>query len=794
MANDPADWQGQGPDPQYRFDPPEFTVALPEQPDTPPHTEAPDPSSVQPGASGPRRRLTPGRVFLAVTLLVVLTVVGVYQGVVRPELSVGAGGMAFRFDLPWWLSDRVRQLDEDTDFSRRRLRAILPYSTQSPAMAGYHSAIAATPETPQWVQVDLGREYLINEIALVPASLQHEELIDNFAFPRRFRVQISTDPEFRTSTLVADNSSTDYPAPGRYPCFIPAIDLTARYVRVTVTQHVVESGRPVFALGELIVLSGKRNVAAWRPVRSTGSQELSGRWSREYLVDGISILPAPVGVPLGASSSLANGYLMVAAAHDDAVWVQLDLGRPHTIDEIRLIPAHSPGNADVPGWGFPAGFRVEVANDPGLTDAVPYAVYRSVERVDNRPLIVPAETRHMLSRNLIGSQWEAEPADYPADSVDARYVRITATQYDPRLNPPQFALAEVQVYSGDSNVAINASVTASDVESGEVAADRLEAQYLVDEFSSESRLLEYPVWLDHLKKRRRLEEQLAQTNARLDEEVNLVWMQLGVGVGLALIVTVGGMLWYTRWQTASMQTQTVELRNQIASDLHDDIGSNLGAIALLCQTISIRGDIPDGLHDEFAEIREVALETSDSMRDIVWLMRTSTSGLSDFVGRLRATSARMLHQCEVTFHDKSEHPDVAISLNWRRNVFLSFKEVLHNAARHSNATQVRIELEFDADRMRIFVKDNGIGFDLQTRREGGLGVNSISARTRELGGNAEFQTAPGQGTAVTLEIPFVHPGNLWGTLMTRLGRRWSKWTEHEKIRRLSRSASPTRSE
>ena len=145
----------------------------------------------------------------------------------------------------------MRQLEEDAHFYRQRLRSLPPYSEQSQAHAGYHSAIVGSPETPQWVQIDLGREYQISEIALVPAALHDERLIEGFAFPKRFHVQISSDPQFHTSTLVADHSSSDYPEPDRYPCFVPAIDLTARYVRVTVTEHAELSGRSFFALGGL---------------------------------------------------------------------------------------------------------------------------------------------------------------------------------------------------------------------------------------------------------------------------------------------------------------------------------------------------------------------------------------------------------------------------------------------------------------------------------------------------------------------------------------------------------------
>jgi signal transduction histidine kinase len=673
-------------------------------------------------------------------------------------------------DLPWGLSEKVRQIDDDRSFFDLRLKSVPPYSTQSKIRAGFHSQFVATANQIQWVQVDLGREFAISRIALVPTAVQWEnEIVEGYGFPSRFRVQVSNDADFKSSDLVADHTSTDYPNPGRYPVQYPALELTGRYVRITVTRHSTSGGRAFFALGELIVLSGNRNVAAWRPVRSTGSEEIATRWSREYLVDEISILPLPMGVVGQSFSSVSDGFLSKPSpTPKTSQWVQIDLGQDVLIDEIRLVPARPPDQADIPGWGFPSRFKVEVARQSDLQDAITYCDFSDIEiqHWTDRPLVLPAETREMLSQKGGDRGWKPEPQNFPSAPVTARYVRLTATRLDPRIEPHYLALAEIQVYADDTNVAPESKVTASDP-AGKSAGARWKPEFLVDEFTSRTRLLEYPSWLEKLETRRSMELKLIELTAALDEEVTRVWMQFGGGTAAAVFVCIGMLTWINWRQGSQMTVQTEQLRTQIASDLHDDIGSNLGMIALLCQTMNHRKGIPGELKPDLEEMRDVALETSDAMRDILWLLRTPTSKVEEFIGRLRITTNRLMAHCEVSFVCPETLPETSIVLSWRRNVFLSFKEVLHNAARHSQATSIIVAIDIDEERLKITVADNGVGFDVANRKEG-LGVGSVTRRMSQLGGSVDFASAPGEGTSVVLDAPFHqlrYIGRLWRRIL-----------------------------
>ncbi len=150
---------------------------------------------------------------------------------------------------------------------------------------GYHSAIEPKPDTTKWVQVDLGRSLPLDEIRLIPARPTDFADTPGFGFPLRFRVEVSDDATFAKARTVLDQTAADVPNIGDALVPIPLKDQTARYVRVTATRLWKRTNDYVFALAELEVDSGGKNVAAGAKVTALDSIE-AGRWGVKNLVDG----------------------------------------------------------------------------------------------------------------------------------------------------------------------------------------------------------------------------------------------------------------------------------------------------------------------------------------------------------------------------------------------------------------------------------------------------------------------------------------------------------------------------
>jgi signal transduction histidine kinase len=94
-------------------------------------------------------------------------------------------------------------------------------------------------------------------------------------------------------------------------------------------------------------------------------------------------------------------------------------------------------------------------------------------------------------------------------------------------------------------------------------------------------------------------------------------------------------------------------------------------------------------------------------------------------------------------------PDVA-----ETHLFRIAQEALTNAARHSQATSVSIELLTHRDRVTLSIRDNGHGFDISQRGSSrGLGLAGMETRARGCGGALTLDSAPGKGLSVEVTCP-----------------------------------------
>jgi hypothetical protein len=207
------------------------------------------------------------------------------------------------------------------------------------------------------------------------------------------------------------------------------------------------------------------------------------------------------GTPPGAKSP-ANGYHSAIEPQPAAAkWVQVDLGRALPLDEVRLVPARPTDFRDTPGFGFPARFKVEAADNPEFANRIVLAdqTGKDFPNPGDAPLVlaVPAA--------------KGSPAPL-------RYLRVTATKLWPRSQDYVFALGELQAFAGGTNAARGAAVTALD----SIEAGRWARRHLVDGFSSRGPLSDVAPSPAVLARRQALEadaRRLADERARVAQSL-----------------------------------------------------------------------------------------------------------------------------------------------------------------------------------------------------------------------------------------------------------------------------------
>ena len=171
------------------------------------------------------------------------------------------------------------------------IAAVSKFDKLSPegGRVGYHATEAARETEEKWVQVDLGKPVAIDTIILYALKHGHPwHPIEGFGFPVRFRIEVSDDAGFRTSTMITDQTAADYPNPGHVAVPFNAKGVTARYVRVTATKlwNRKTGNNPFcFALAQVKIDSAGKNVALGASVSAKDSV-VSAEWAMVNLTDG----------------------------------------------------------------------------------------------------------------------------------------------------------------------------------------------------------------------------------------------------------------------------------------------------------------------------------------------------------------------------------------------------------------------------------------------------------------------------------------------------------------------------
>ncbi len=196
------------------------------------------------------------------------------------------------------------------------------------------------------------------------------------------------------------------------------------------------------------------------------------------------------------------------------------------------------------------------------------------------------------------------------------------------------------------------------------------------------------------------------------------------------------------------------VRTRIATDLHDDIGASLSQIAILSEVAQRTGTVDEPARIPLAEIAGISRELIDSMSDIVWAINPVHDSLGNLVYRMRRFATDMLVTRQIVLHFRStitDH-DLRVGANARRELYLIFKEAIHNILRHSGAGQVEVDLHRVDGALTLSVSDNGKGFDPAVVCKG-RGLTHMRKRATALGGKLSLEAAPDRGACIRLVAP-----------------------------------------
>jgi signal transduction histidine kinase len=194
-------------------------------------------------------------------------------------------------------------------------------------------------------------------------------------------------------------------------------------------------------------------------------------------------------------------------------------------------------------------------------------------------------------------------------------------------------------------------------------------------------------------------------------------------------------------------------RTRIATDMHDDLGSGLSRIKFLSETMHLKKQTGQPVQDDLGNISRYANEMIDKMGEIVWALNEKNDSLNDLLAYTRSYAAEYLEQSGIPCTLDAPPADMAsrfVSGEFRRNVYLTIKEALHNIVKHAKARSVTIRMTVDKE-LVIVIEDDGVGFDPAGVRPSGNGLTNMRQRVSDIGGRLQIDHS--DGTVICLIVP-----------------------------------------
>jgi signal transduction histidine kinase len=200
--------------------------------------------------------------------------------------------------------------------------------------------------------------------------------------------------------------------------------------------------------------------------------------------------------------------------------------------------------------------------------------------------------------------------------------------------------------------------------------------------------------------------------------------------------------------------QLQKIRNAIADDLHDDIGSTLSSISIMNELAKARS--PESL-SLLTSIGESTAAIQENMSDIVWTVNPDNDRFEDVLKRMNLFAADILEakNIRLEFNTDDSLATSRLSMKQRKNLYLFFKEAINNAARHSRANRIVVNIFKKDNQVEMNIIDDGNGFNPQTCTTGN-GMTTLKKRAEDLNARYNIFSQSNKGTSLQLFFRITH--------------------------------------
>lgn len=239
-------------------------------------------------------------------------------------------------------------------------------------------------------------------------------------------------------------------------------------------------------------------------------------------------------------------------------------------------------------------------------------------------------------------------------------------------------------------------------------------------------------------------------------ETQAIWLAVGLGF---ILVLIGFFIMFTRIylrkrmsdtrRIANMQVehqkkllsdsikvQEIE-RERIAADLHDELISKLNIVMLLTYSNKSTNNNKDA-----ADLLKYCIDAARRISHDLSPPLINENKFLEFVEDMISHYRKAFH---INYY-VSEHEEVEVESNMKLQLIRIMQEVLNNILKHAEANTINFMVRITSNSMGIIIKDDGIGFDVDTHKSG-LGLSNIEMRTQMLNGKYKLRSKLHKGTS-----------------------------------------------
>jgi len=202
------------------------------------------------------------------------------------------------------------------------------------------------------------------------------------------------------------------------------------------------------------------------------------------------------------------------------------------------------------------------------------------------------------------------------------------------------------------------------------------------------------------------------------------------------------------------QKQLQSMRNSIATDLHDEIGSTLTNISILSRLSKNNLSRPEYANDFLQRISEEVSSSSQALDEIIWSVNTNHDTLEETVARMRRYAAELFDAANISYDLQLDtaFEEKKLGMEQRRDLYLLYKEAVNNIFKHAEAKKVTIKITVEQRQLVLTIKDDGKGFD--TGKESARhGLKGMKERVKKWKGKIEIESASNEGVFLQIRLP-----------------------------------------